>query len=201
MSQPTITDTRILVNDEEIFTLPVGSVLMWLSSSLPTESYLLCDGTSFSPSEYPDLFDVIGNTYGGTVSEPLLPDLGNRSIIGGTVTSDGEAATTITLTTRPPVETSENKTGGNSLLFPSQLIHTHNVTTDKEYLHNVTNIQNTDFNNDNADYYTVTARHNNATLKSAGSGLSSHLPPHRYVNYIIYAGYNAEKTGGTHNHI
>ena len=201
MSQPTITDTRILVNDEEIFTLPVGSVLMWLSSSLPTESYLLCDGDTFSPSKYPDLFDVIGNTYGGTVSNPLLPDLGNRSIIGGTVTSNGAAENRITLTPKPPIETSANKTGGNSLLYPSQLIHTHNVTTNKKWIGSIHNAKNTDYDNDSANYYNVTARHDNATLLSAGSGLSSHLPPHSYVNYIIYAGYNAEETGGTHNHI
>jgi len=52
---------------------PTGTIIMLAGASSPS-GYLYCNGASFSPSTYANLFTVIGNSYGGTVSAPLLPD-------------------------------------------------------------------------------------------------------------------------------
>lgn len=56
---------------------PTGSVIDYAGSSAP-RGWLLCDGSTYSPSAYPALFAVIGATYGGTEASPRLPDLRGR---------------------------------------------------------------------------------------------------------------------------
>lgn len=65
--------------------LPVGSIILYAgdSSTLPAD-FLECDGSEISAATYPDLFTVLGNTY-GTPSNPsnfLLPNLTPLQIIG-----------------------------------------------------------------------------------------------------------------------
>lgn len=49
------------------FPVPIGSVIAYAggidAGRLPT-NYLVCDGTSFTETEYPELFSVIGVTFG-----------------------------------------------------------------------------------------------------------------------------------------
>jgi len=52
------------VKDQTGFVMPVGAVLPYAGSS-PPEGWLLCDGSSLGTASYPDLFSVIGYTYGG----------------------------------------------------------------------------------------------------------------------------------------
>lgn len=57
--------------------VPVGTIEMWagLSSAIP-HGWLLCDGSSYSWSQYTRLRDVIGIAYGGTVDTSWnTPDL------------------------------------------------------------------------------------------------------------------------------
>lgn len=42
---------------------PVGTILIYSGSSAPT-GWLICDGSAISRTDYADLFDVIGTTYG-----------------------------------------------------------------------------------------------------------------------------------------
>ncbi len=47
--------------------------------------HLLCDGAAYQPSDYPDLFNMIGYDYSpvGTVSGPFnVPDTQGRAIVG-----------------------------------------------------------------------------------------------------------------------
>jgi microcystin-dependent protein len=59
-----------------------GSILMYGGSTAP-EGFLLCDGSAIDPAVYPDLYDVIGSTYGmnadGTFNVPNL----NGTVIAG----------------------------------------------------------------------------------------------------------------------
>ena len=59
-----------------------GTIMMYGGTTAP-EGFLLCDGSSLNPSDYSDLYDVIGSTYGlnadGTFN---LPNLKGRAIIG-----------------------------------------------------------------------------------------------------------------------
>jgi microcystin-dependent protein len=72
--------------------MPLGTILPFASESVPT-GWMLCDGSEVPISEYQELFDVIGTTYGAGDSAfwaqvffPAttfnIPDLRGRTIIG-----------------------------------------------------------------------------------------------------------------------
>lgn len=64
---------------------PIGTILMYGGSSLPA-NYLWCDGSAYYNSQYLNLVNVIGYTYGGDGSSIFnVPDLRNRMPIGGQV--------------------------------------------------------------------------------------------------------------------
>ena len=56
---------------------PVGTVRIWPSNTTPSQWYK-CGGQSLLKSAFPDLYAVIGNTYGSTDTHFNLPDLRNR---------------------------------------------------------------------------------------------------------------------------
>ena len=62
-------------NNNEIITntVPVGTILEWMSQNAP-EYYLQLNGQSLSISEYPELYSVLGKTYGGTDTTFKLPN-------------------------------------------------------------------------------------------------------------------------------
>lgn len=75
--------------------VPVGSLQAFAGANAPT-GWLLCDGTSYSTSLYPDLFSVLGYTYGGSSGNFNVPDLRGRMPIGAG--NDGTAANNATRT-------------------------------------------------------------------------------------------------------
>ena len=82
---------------------PMGVVQAWagLATNVPV-NYLLCDGSAYSPTAYPELFALIGTMYGGTAAAPLLPDLRNRVPVGQGANfahADTGGAKTVSLTT------------------------------------------------------------------------------------------------------
>lgn len=44
-------------------TVPVGAIMEWTTETAP-DGWLICDGSAISRTEYSQLFDVIGTTYG-----------------------------------------------------------------------------------------------------------------------------------------
>jgi microcystin-dependent protein len=75
-------------------TVPTGSVFPYAGMTVPV-GYLLCDGSEQSQGQYPELFSVIGNTYGtgiyNAISNPTgllgyqtfrIPDLRGRFPVG-----------------------------------------------------------------------------------------------------------------------
>jgi microcystin-dependent protein len=84
-------DTDMEVNGIDI--LPIGSIIAYAGSSLPSgilsyssnpippSGWMWCDGSSYSKSDYPELYSVIGLTFGSNV-----PDLRSRTIIGSNST-------------------------------------------------------------------------------------------------------------------
>lgn len=72
---------------------PVGSLQAYAGASAPT-GWLLCDGTSYSTSVYPELFSVLGYTYGGSGANFSVPDLRGRVPMGaGTGVGQGASGT------------------------------------------------------------------------------------------------------------
>ena len=55
--------------------ISTGSILIYAGSTSPNEYYLLCDGRQLSTNLYPNLFSLIGYTYGGSDISFNLPDL------------------------------------------------------------------------------------------------------------------------------
>lgn len=60
---------------------PVGSITQFAGTLAPTD-YMICDGSSLAKADYPELFDVIGYTYGGEGSMFSLPNLEGRVPVG-----------------------------------------------------------------------------------------------------------------------
>ena len=64
---------------------PVGSIMIWpgATNTWPTANWRECNGASgFSQANHPDLWAVIGNTYGGNSSNFNLPDLRGQFVTG-----------------------------------------------------------------------------------------------------------------------
>lgn len=64
--------------------VPIGSIFPFAGGNVPY-GYLLCDGSEIEKVKYPDLYDVIGNTYGISVlgfDSFKLPDLRGRFALG-----------------------------------------------------------------------------------------------------------------------
>jgi microcystin-dependent protein len=191
MSQINITNTGIVINNEDSFSIPVGSILIWLTDYLPNINYLYCNGDTFNPVHYSQLYTIIGTSYGGTSTQPKLPNLCDRSPIGGPISS-GIISDTLSLNPSANDVESTTKTGGNSELHPNQLIHTHVVTGNPD---NITSINNSGNNTDaqspsNRHSHSISAHHSNQNFNGGTGSYSTHIPPNSKVNYIIYAGTN-----------
>lgn len=76
---------------------PVGAIMMWPTATAP-EGWLICDGSSFSASAYPELNTLLGGT--------TLPDMRDRAPVGSSGTkvelsTGGAASVTLTTTQLP----------------------------------------------------------------------------------------------------
>jgi microcystin-dependent protein len=70
----------------KFFPVPVGSILFFAGSSVPL-NYILANGDSVLRSDYPELFDIIGTSYGSINSSQFtLPNLISFPYMKGTNT-------------------------------------------------------------------------------------------------------------------
>lgn len=60
----------------------VGEMRMWMAGLTPPPQHLIADGSSFACASFPALCTVLGTTYGGTASNPNLPDTRGRVLAG-----------------------------------------------------------------------------------------------------------------------
>ena len=63
---------------------PIGTIKVWGGTETPDfgGTWLLCNGGAYSKTEYSDLFDVIGTTYGSTDTTFNVPPLNGRVPVG-----------------------------------------------------------------------------------------------------------------------
>jgi microcystin-dependent protein len=64
--------------------VPIGAILPYAGQNVP-DGYLFCDGSEVERTKYPDLYDIIGTTYGAAilgVNTFKLPDLRGRFPLG-----------------------------------------------------------------------------------------------------------------------
>jgi hypothetical protein len=60
----------------------VGQVMTFAGNYIP-EGWLACDGSILNINQYPDLFEVIGDTYGGNGTTTFaLPDMRGHTVVG-----------------------------------------------------------------------------------------------------------------------
>lgn len=80
----------LLTNVNTNFGVPIGTIIDYGGQN-PPSGYLSCDGSSVLISNYPELFNAIGYTWGGVGSSFNLPDLKRRTTVG----SGGSETTTL----------------------------------------------------------------------------------------------------------
>ena len=144
----------------QVPTVPVGAIFPFAGTTLP-EGYLLCDGSEKQRVKYPDLFNVIGFTYGdpslllglGTFK---LPDLRGRFPLGRDNMDNGDSvpnssdggATNIDAgggpanrVTDPTADIVGNASGSEqrTLVVENLPNHTHDLTGDAGTQYYVTN--------------------------------------------------------------
>ena len=76
-----------------VATPSIGYIVDFAGPTLPS-NLLLCDGTNYPVSSYPDLYTVIGNTYGGSPGVNFnVPKLSGRVPIGTGLADSGNTYT------------------------------------------------------------------------------------------------------------
>ena len=76
-------DTEAALETRPAGDMPIGSIVAYAASATP-DGWLLCDGTLYDVSEYPELFEVVEFTYGGNPAKTAfgVPDLTARVPVG-----------------------------------------------------------------------------------------------------------------------
>jgi microcystin-dependent protein len=77
---PTITIGSTIYN---VGTSPAGTIKMTISNSNIPAGYISCDGSSYLATDYPNLFNAIQYTYGGSGSSFNVPNFESYFPIGG----------------------------------------------------------------------------------------------------------------------
>jgi microcystin-dependent protein len=131
---PTITIGSTIYN---VSTVPAGTIKMTISNTNIPVGYLLCDGSTYSSTDYPNLFNAIQYTYGGSGSSFNVPNFESYFPIGGNgvnasgcatsnyVTGNGTSGATNTFST------TANFGGSSTAVAPLQTIvcsHTHSIS-------------------------------------------------------------------------
>lgn len=76
-------EIRNIIKEElaKVATIPVGAIIAFPSTKIPN-GYLPCEGQELSKLQYPELFNLLGYTFGGERNTFLLPDLQGKFIRG-----------------------------------------------------------------------------------------------------------------------
>lgn len=74
-------ETAKLIETLREHLIPVGAIMMFPYGSAPA-CFLSCDGRKLSKAEFPELFELIGNTFGETTDMFCLPDLRGKFVRG-----------------------------------------------------------------------------------------------------------------------
>ena len=69
------------VGDKYFSNAPIGVIQAFSGQTAP-HGYLLCNGTSYKVADYPDLYAVIGNIYGGDTENFNVPDYRETVLVG-----------------------------------------------------------------------------------------------------------------------
>lgn len=151
--------TGLLKENRNVFVgdlaVPIGGILAFAGQNAPY-GFLLCDGSEVEIDKYPDLYDIIGSTYGAGVlgfRTFKLPDLRGRFALGR---DNMDNALTVPNVSGSPIDAggglagrvsgvnAQNLggTGGSgeaSLIVDNLPQHTHNMRSEREQYYAVRN--------------------------------------------------------------
>lgn len=161
----TITSTKSDLEASILKAVPIGTIVMWATSTPPT-GWLLCNGGTLSRTAYAELFKVLGTTVGAPSSSTFkIPDLSGRFPLGtsnayGLHSTGGEETHTLTVNEMP---SHNHGVGGNIVQRGS----------------------GSDAFRELAGAY---PGGNNSTSQSMGGGQAhNNMPPYYGINFIIRA--------------
>ena len=193
----------------EVYINPVGSIICYAGQTNPN-GWLFCDGSELLKSDYPELFAVIGNTYGNASNSNyfVLPNLREKVPVGNSNATNfnlGNSGGNKTVTLGVNQLPSHQHSGTTN----ADGVHSHSIN-DPGHTHTQSTI-NDDFNNsggnppsfsgdsagsrtwNNISTNTTGITINNSgshthtfTTNSTGSGESINiLNPYLVLNYLI----------------
>jgi len=156
---------------------PVGMIFPF-GSDISPDGYLLCDGASYAAVDYPELFAVVGYSFGGSGADFNVPSLYNRVVIGGgdiyaTGDTGGEAEVFLDIASMPSHSHSDSG-HQHTIPFVTSLPAQAGVGFAGDVtVPLVSNLTGIAFAN-------ITA--------TGGDGGHNNLQPYQAIPYIIYAG-------------
>jgi len=143
--------------------IPVGMIFPFGGAAAP-DGYAICDGSTLSATDYPELFAVVGYTYGGSGDSFQVPNVVNRFVVGS-----GDVY-------------ANNDTGGES---------THTLTTTEMPSHSHTiprTITTLVVEPGEVTALTPIPFFDDVTGETGGDGAHNNLPPYIALTAIIYKG-------------
>lgn len=149
---------------EDAVIVPIGTVLMWPNAT-PPDGWLLCNNQSVAKDDYPDLYAVLGATYGETSTTFRVPDFRGRSPYGVDVS-------------RPAVGT-----------LAGAELHTLTIAEMPNHNHGaVVSPTSPDANRALVSSGGAFLVQDSVTVNTGGGGAHNNLHPISTINFIIYAG-------------
>lgn len=80
------------VPDDALQLIPPPGYIFWYTKETPPDGFLVCDGSTLLIEDYPVLYSVIGNAFGGNDTSFVLPDLRAAFVRGAGAQSGYSAA-------------------------------------------------------------------------------------------------------------
>lgn len=190
---------------------PVGTVIMYTGSIGASPGYsglpngwLLCDGSTFSSSTYPELASVVGNMYGASAgSTYYLPNFVSKTAVAHTQSSgDTSSGWDGTISSSSGGSTSHSHSTGHNSSEVS-LTHSHNSNADQSHGHTVA-VSKGEHSHGTTDFNVGSHTHSiqvGATNSNAQTGLSSDGHTHTSANANANHAHNSSNNNSSsHNH-
>jgi microcystin-dependent protein len=156
----------------------IGEIIMYAGPGWPApDGFLLCDGGLYDIADYPELYSVIGCTYGCSPPSFSLPNLRGRVIMGANyITCSSDYITSYGV---PAICNEVGEYGGevsHTLTIPEMPAHVHELY----YTNNRTVYAGT---LPDIGYYDLSTWH--STQPTGGDEPHNNMPPYMALNFFI----------------